>query len=126
MVAIFAPLGNSTGLLNEAPLATIGGTLTGFEDPKDIVLDAADHIFVVDDFQNSVSVFSPLGSGRGNLNEAPFATLSGSNTGLAEPQSMALDGAGNVYIPNPSSESLMVYAPLANQTGAVNAAPFAT
>jgi len=56
----------------------------------------------------------------------PFAALSGSNTGLAEPQSMALDGAGNVYIPNPSSESLMVYAPLANQTGAVNAAPFAT
>jgi hypothetical protein len=101
-VAVFAPLGNSTGLLNEAPIATISGTNTGLQDPVDVVLDSMDHIFVLNVEANAVSVFSALGTSRGNLNEAPLATLSGSNTGLdVLPEGgMALDFSGNIYIPN--------------------------
>ena len=123
-VAVFSPLGTSTGFLNEAPIATISGNNTGLEEALNLVLDASNDIYVVDDLQNSVSLFSPLGSNRGNLNPLPLATLRGTSTGLNMPMGMALDGNQNVYITQ--SAEVIIYAPIFNKTGVVNQAPLAT
>ncbi|HVN27947.1 MAG TPA: NHL repeat-containing protein, partial [Candidatus Binataceae bacterium] len=125
-VAIFPALGNSTGLLNEAPLATIGGSHTGVDIPDGVVLDSAGDIYLADSDADSISVFPPLGSSRGNLNEAPFATLKGSSTGLSFPSAIYLDANRNIYVVQEGSDTVMAFAPLSSRSGIVNEAPFIT
>ena len=48
--------------------------------------------------RHSVFVYPALGSSTGLLNEAPTATISGSNTGLSFPHGIALDSSRNIYV----------------------------
>src|SRR5208337_4251472 len=78
-VYIFPALGSSTGLLDEAPSATVAAAVTtGLKFPEGIALDSSGNIYVTDNSTASVFVY-PAGS---NANAAPIATISGSNTGL--------------------------------------------
>ena len=72
----------------------------------------------------SVFVYPALGSSTGPLNEAPIATISGSNTGLF-PQGIALDSSHNIYVADDGADSVFVYSSLGSSTG-VNEAPIAT
>jgi hypothetical protein len=55
-------------------------------------------------------------------NVAPVATITGPHTGLARPESLALDAAGNLFVANSAGSSVTEYAKGANG----DAAPIAT
>jgi len=72
---------NPTGNVTSAPLASISGNLTLLNGPQGIALDSSGKIYAANNGNNSVTVYPALGSGTGSLNEAPFATITGGNTG---------------------------------------------
>jgi sugar lactone lactonase YvrE len=125
-VFVYPPLGGSTGLLNEAPTATIGGTDTGLTNPWGIALDPTGNIYAADFSAASVLVYPALGSSTGPLNEAPTATISGSDTGLINPVGIALDSTRNIYVADFGATSVFVYPPVGSSTGPLNEAPTAT
>ena len=51
----------------------------------------------------------------GTVNEAPLATIGGSNTGLSDPIGVAFDASGKIYVTNYVGNSITVYA--ANPSG---------
>ena len=132
-VYVFPALGSSTGMLQEAPIATISGNDTGLSYPQGIALDSSGKIYVADDGDGtpgdgtqSVFVYPALGKGTGLFNEAPTATISGSNTGLNYPIGIALDSSGKIYVADESAQSVFVYPPVGKSTGLLNEAPTAT
>src|SRR2546422_3762860 len=56
------------------------------------------------------------------LFRSPTATITGSNTGLSQPEGIAFDAAGDLYVANVSNNGITAYA--AGTTG--NATPTAT
>ncbi len=125
-VTVYPPLGKSTGLLNESPIATISGANTGMQSPSGIALDSQGNIYVGDSAAFSVFVYPPLGKSTGLLNESPTAAISGSNTGLISPAGIALDSSRNIYVADNGAASVFVYPPLGSGTGPLNDAPTAT
>jgi beta-lactam-binding protein with PASTA domain len=116
--------GTSVAAGSAVNLSVSSGTLTGT-------------IYVTNSVTNSVLVFAP--SPSGTLNEAPIATIAGSNTGLQNPQGIAIDASGRIYVANDVPNSgdpggdpgvliaggyITVYA--ANPHGVLNEAPIAT
>ncbi|MGO9697393.1 MAG: NHL repeat-containing protein [Mycobacterium sp.] len=125
-VTIYPPLGSSTGLLNEAPIATISGGNTGLAGPLGIALDSSRNIYVADVGATSVFVYPPLGSSTGTLNEFPTATITGSDTLLEFPHGIALDStSGNIYVADTGAQSVIVYPPLGSSTGVLDELPTA-
>src|ERR1035437_6078664 len=111
-----AHLATATG-----PIAIIGGPKTGLRDPAGIALDFNLNIYVANAGAPGVSVYKPLGSSAGLLNETPIATISGSNTGLSYPQGIAVDStSGNIYVADEDAPSVYVYPPLESSTGTLN------
>src|ERR1039457_2701034 len=107
-----------------APTAIIGGPNTGLSDPAGIALDSNLNIYVANAGAPGVFVYPPLGSSAGLLNEAPIATISGSNTGLSYPRGIAVDStSGNIYVADESAASVYVYPALASSTGMPNETP---
>ncbi|MFZ0245007.1 MAG: NHL repeat-containing protein, partial [Candidatus Binatus sp.] len=123
-VFVYAALGSSTGTLDDAPLATIGGSSTGLRFPNGIALDSSDQIYVADILASKVFVYPALGSSTGKLDEVPSATISGHNTGLRNPYGIALDSSGNIYVADVGAASVFVYPALAiSGTGLLDEAP---
>ncbi len=119
-----------------APLAAIIGASTGLNEPEGIVLDASDNIYVTNcgafcggSGNGSLTIYPPLGSSTGNLDEAPSSTIQGGNTKLLSPaQSIAFDIAGNVYVTNSQAAgggSITKYAAASIAAGG-NLTPIAT
>jgi sugar lactone lactonase YvrE len=125
-VLVYPPLGSSTGLLNESPTATLGGSKTGLSLPLGIAVDSSGNIYVTDLGVSSVLVYPALGGSTGLLNESPTATISGSKTGLSFPYGIAVDSSANIYVADFVAASVFVYPPLASSTGLLNEAPTAT
>jgi hypothetical protein len=105
---------------NVAPIQMISGSSTGIAGPTGVGLDSKGNIYVSSESETSgpdccVTVYSKNATG----NVAPIRTISGSNTGLDFPYSIALDSKNNIYVVNyatgnSSSESITVYAAGAN------------
>ena len=125
-VFVYPPLGSSTGTLNESPTASISGNYTGLDNPTGIALDSGKNIYVTDQGNSSLTVYPPLGSSTGTLNEAPTATISGNSTGLVTPWGIALDSSNNIDVADNGAASVFVYPPLGSNTGPLNEAPTAT
>jgi sugar lactone lactonase YvrE len=91
---------------NVPPLAVIGGANTQLVNPTGIALDAGGKIYVLNSEVNgtgSITVYPPLETGTGILNEAPTALIEGSKTLLEVPFGVALDSQGNIYVANAAS-----------------------
>ncbi|MGB0061537.1 NHL repeat-containing protein [Candidatus Binatus sp.] len=125
-VTIYAARSNG----DAAPIAVIGGSNTGMSYPQGIALDSGGNIYVADENGRSVLVYPRLGNSTGALNEVPIAAISGSSTGLTDPEGIAVDSEGNIYVADggnssaapPVPASVFVYA--AGSSG--NVAPMAT
>lgn len=123
-VFVYPALGSSTGLLNEAPSATISGGNTGLSLPEGIAVDLTDHrIYVADqgdggcDTTANVFVYETGTSG----DVTPVATIEGSdldgNTTLCFPFGIAFDSSRNIYVAD-SAIGVDVYK--AGSTGAID------
>lgn len=98
----------SSGNVN--PIATISDNpgcapcdKTGLSSPQGIALDSYGKIYVANVTGDSVTIYPPLGSNRGILNEAPGATIveSGSVPSGTAPVltgGITLDSSGNIYV----------------------------
>ena len=82
-------------------------------------MDSSHNIYVADVGADSVFVYSSGTSG----NQAPIATISGSNTGLLGPYGVALDSSSKIYVADYDADSVFVYPTLGGSTGPLNEAP---
>jgi hypothetical protein len=91
-VTIYSAVGGGAGVLNVAPVATIAGANTQLNFPTGIVVDSKGNIYVANleaGETNNVTVYSPLGTSSGTLDETPIASINsaafvpGSPFGLA-------------------------------------------
>ena len=88
---------------NVPPIAVIGGSKTRLANPAGLALDASGKIYVLNRAEypkGSITVYPPLGTGTGILNEAPIAAIAGSKTLLDYPTGIALDPRENIYVAN--------------------------
>jgi len=121
-VLVFPSLGSSTGLLNEAPTASIEGDLTTLSVPLGIALDSNRNIYVTENSEG-VLIFPPVGSATGMINEAPIASIVGSNTEVGIPTGVTLDPSNNIYVS--SNLGISIFPPLGASSGPLNEAPTA-
>ena len=119
-VEVFAPGANG----NVAPIRTIAGATTGIGSPDDVVVGFNGEIYVTNGFGggvNGVLVFAPGANG----NVAPIQNISGSNTDFGNPDDLAVDASGNIYVTDEHSSlgpAVLEYASGANG----NVAPIAS
>ena len=97
--------------------ATATPTATATASPTPTVVPGEPAIFVLNRDQGSVTAFALSSNG----NAQPFAVISGGNTGLAHPESIAMDSSSNIYVAN-YFNSVTIYT--AGSNG--NAAPVRT
>jgi HYDIN/CFA65/VesB-like, Ig-like domain len=116
---------------NVSPSATISGPNTGLNSPTGIAADDSGDVYIA-----NAGTFSGIGAltvypAGSNGDVLPSATIAGPSTGLDDPQGIALDAGGNIYVVNQhsfsggvtvSNASLTVYP--AGSNG--NASPSAT
>jgi len=102
---------------NATPIATITGA-AGIN-LHALALDTARNIYVTDTANlYAVTVYAAGANG----NATPAATITGAATGLDNPNGIALDADGNIYVGNANAGTLTIYA--ADSDG--NIAPTAT
>jgi len=98
-VTVYAASANG----NVPPIAVIGGANTRLANPTAIALDASGKIYVLNSARyskGSITVYPPLATSTGILNEAPIAAIAGSKTLLDNPTGIALDSRGEIYVTN--------------------------
>lgn len=105
-----------------APIARITGPNTGLEHPTGLAVDSDGHIYVVNDSDSpkkpdSITVYDPGSNG----DAAPVRTISGPATLLSDPQGIALDSSGNLFVTSRQhqdkyccSAGVLIYSPGAN------------
>jgi hypothetical protein len=112
---IYVPNGNATITVyaagsngDVAPTATIGGSYTKLSSPYQVALDSSNNIYVAN-YQGStgINVLEFAAGSNGNL--APIKTIAGTKTKLDGTDGIALDGSGNEYGANYTSNSITVY-----------------
>ena len=140
-LTIYPPVKNAVGAIDEQPTATIVGPDTGLAAPTGVALDSSNHIYVANlctgtigqhcSEVGSITIYPPLGSNTGTIDQMPTVTIAGPDTGLDRPQSIAVDSGGRIYVPNPNGGpsaigSIMVFAPIGSSTEALDETPIAT
>src|SRR5208283_1422082 len=63
-------------------------------------------------------------STTGTINEAPLASIVGSNTEVGLPSGVTLDPSNNIYVSN--GTGVVIFPPLGGSTGTLNEKPTAT
>ncbi len=110
----------STG--NVAPTQSIAGSNTQLTFANALALDASGNIYVANEgisgAASSINVYAAGASG----NVAPLRTITGPDTGVVDPDGIAVDSTGRVYCTNEFASSVTVYA--AGASG--DAVPIAT
>jgi hypothetical protein len=97
-IQVFAPGSNG----NVAPEFTISGASSHVDKPDDVVVGFDGKLYVSNGFNAtvpSVTVYAPGAQG----NAAPLADIAGSSTLMQEPDDLAVDSAGAVYVTDASA-----------------------
>jgi sugar lactone lactonase YvrE len=71
-------------------------SISGQQQPRGLAVDAGGHLWVSESTVNEVNEYSPTASGAAT----PMASISGPDTGLASPQGLVFDPAGNLTVAN--------------------------
>ena len=101
-ITVFA----ATAMGNAAPTSTI----TGLSSPEGLALDKTNNIYVTNAGgtainSSSYEVFAAGSTG----NATPTDLVVGSATGLINPNGIAVDGNGNIYVADTGSNSLRIF-----------------
>ena len=104
---------------------------TGLKYPTGVALDSSWNIYVSNYYggssgTGSVTVFPPIGSSTGLLNETPTATITGNMTGLDVPSGLALQGTTGIWVSNYSGANVTKYEGIGSSTGIQNWMPWST
>ncbi len=79
----------------------VNGALAGFKYPADLAFDVTGNLYVADLYNYKIRKISPAGSVTtlaGNGQNRSVDNLNGALASFNEPQSIAVDGTGNVYV----------------------------
>ncbi len=104
---------------NVAPEYTISGSNTGLGNPDDIIVGFDGELYVTNGYGgviNSVTVFAPGATG----NATPTQDIVGTSTDFGNPDDLAVDASGNMYVTDSASSlgaAVLVWA--AGSTGDV-------
>ena len=91
------------------PSRVITGKKTALNAPSALALDPEQNIWVANKDDNSIVQFS-AGASTENSDTQPTATISGPRTQLDEPNSLFVDGKGNVWVTNAKTNEIYVFA----------------
>lgn len=108
----FAPVNNVTPNGNIAPTTVISGSNTALANNNALAVDASSDLYVAPTISPQLSanppqilIFAPGASG----NVAPSKTIGGSSTAIFEPEAIALDATGNIYVGDQMAASVATY-----------------
>jgi hypothetical protein len=95
-----------------APVRTISGPHTTLDTPLGLTVDSHGFVYVVNSGRvnlgiDSIIIFAPNANGDAK----PARIITGSQTALDTPQSIAVDGDGYAYVSNLVDSNVTVYAP---------------
>jgi sugar lactone lactonase YvrE len=97
---------------NVAPINTVQGSSTSLSSPVGIVFNANGDMFVVNSQTDASGFYEVLEFGPNPVgNQAPINKIGGSATLLTQPQYVAVDGPGNLYVTNISTNLIDIFAP---------------
>ena len=97
-----------------APLQTSGGAHTELEFAWGIAVDTGGNIYVANQALSGAPSSVNVYAAGANGDVAPVRRIAGRNTGLVDPEAVAVDAAGNLYVANKYGSSIEVFAPGAN------------
>jgi sugar lactone lactonase YvrE len=104
LMRMISPMGNVTtlaGLAGVAGSRDNPGTNALFNQPMGIALDAATNLYVADYGNDTIRKITPNGSVStfaGSAGNFGFANASGTSAQFYQPEGIAVDGSGNVYV----------------------------
>ncbi|MGA9063371.1 MAG: NHL repeat-containing protein [Terracidiphilus sp.] len=81
----------------------------GLNYPTAIAIDGAGDVWVVNSGNNSISEFSSSSAPSGVAISGPFGYIGGAGGVLAGPGFLAIDGSGNVWVPNIANNTLVEF-----------------
>jgi 6-phosphogluconolactonase (cycloisomerase 2 family) len=94
---------------NVYPSLWIQGNVTNLSQPNGIAVDGAGNIFVANTGNNTVTAYAPVTTTTVPANEAPFITISGSNTKLNAPFGLTFDSQGRLWVGNQGNNTIEVF-----------------
>lgn len=98
----------AAGTQNIAPIATISGNSTMFNNQLECVAIGPASVIYTCLTGNEYAI-EQFPAGTNSSNAMPSATLTGSNTGLNAPDGIAFDSGGNMYVANEFSGTVEVF-----------------
>ena len=91
-----------------SPSTVISGERTGLHTPQALALDSDKNIWVANQSGNSIAKFAAQ-QPEDDSNVAPAATIKGSRTLLDEPNGVAIDAKGNIWVTNAKVDEIYVF-----------------
>lgn len=113
---------------NILPLFFIRGNLTQLTGPSMIALDSTGTIYVTNNgSRNGAGVDSIVAFAAGSSgNLYPSTWIEGTSTHLAQPNGIAVDAHGDIFVANTGNNTITAYAPAATGIVPANETPFLT
>src|SRR5208337_1676659 len=100
-------------------IAPLSPAPPGLAKPQFVAFDKNGNFYVTNECNATVTIYAKGSS-------VPLAIIGGSNTGLAEPEGIAVDSSsGTIYVAD-ATAAVFVFPPLGSSTGLLNEAPTAT